>query len=185
MKALSIRQPWTWAILHAGKTIENRSWATDYRGPLLLHAAKGCTALEYEDGVEAIEDAVGHPVIVPKLAETIRNGVPGGDGPLERGGFVGIAQFVGVIPPYNRGEFVSPSADMAAAARLGIRLDHDAWRWHHPVQYGFVLAEVTPLPFLPWRGERGLFDVDIKKLREAEQRPAPREGWAKLLWGAP
>lgn len=24
--ALSVRQPWPWAILHAGKDIENRSW---------------------------------------------------------------------------------------------------------------------------------------------------------------
>lgn len=26
MKCLSIRQPWAWAILHAGKDSENRSW---------------------------------------------------------------------------------------------------------------------------------------------------------------
>jgi len=41
MKALSIRQPWAWAILHAGKDVENRTWQTFYRGPLLVHAPKG------------------------------------------------------------------------------------------------------------------------------------------------
>ena len=40
MKAISIRQPWAWAILHAGKDIENRPWNTDYRGELLIHAGK-------------------------------------------------------------------------------------------------------------------------------------------------
>jgi hypothetical protein len=40
MIALSIRQPWAWAILHAGKDIENRKWTTTFRGPLLIHAAK-------------------------------------------------------------------------------------------------------------------------------------------------
>jgi hypothetical protein len=40
MKALSIHQPWAWAILHAGKDIENRTWPTRYRGPLLIHASK-------------------------------------------------------------------------------------------------------------------------------------------------
>jgi hypothetical protein len=40
MKALSIRQPWAWAIVSGLKTIENRSWQTNYRGPLLIHAAK-------------------------------------------------------------------------------------------------------------------------------------------------
>jgi len=26
MKAISIRQPWAWAILHGGKSVENRDW---------------------------------------------------------------------------------------------------------------------------------------------------------------
>jgi hypothetical protein len=39
MKAISIRQPWAWAILYAGKDIENRVWTTPYRGPLLIHAS--------------------------------------------------------------------------------------------------------------------------------------------------
>ena len=40
MKCLSIRQPWSWAILHAGKDIENRSWRTGFRGRVLIHAGK-------------------------------------------------------------------------------------------------------------------------------------------------
>lgn len=39
VKALTIQQPWAWAILHAGKDVENRSWSTQYRGPLAVHAA--------------------------------------------------------------------------------------------------------------------------------------------------
>lgn len=38
--ALSIRQPWAWAILYAGKSIENRGWSTSYRGRIRIHAAK-------------------------------------------------------------------------------------------------------------------------------------------------
>jgi hypothetical protein len=40
MKALSVRQPWAWAILALGKDVENRSWRTEHRGPLLIHAPK-------------------------------------------------------------------------------------------------------------------------------------------------
>jgi ASCH domain len=40
LKALTIRQPWAWAIVYAGKDVENRRWRTSYRGPLLIHAAK-------------------------------------------------------------------------------------------------------------------------------------------------
>jgi hypothetical protein len=50
MKALSIRQPWAWLILHAGKDIENRDWPTRFRGRFLIHAAKGMTRDEYENG---------------------------------------------------------------------------------------------------------------------------------------
>jgi len=38
--ALSIQQPWAWAIVAGGKDIENRSWGHCYRGPILIHAAK-------------------------------------------------------------------------------------------------------------------------------------------------
>ncbi len=40
MVALSIRQPWAWAILHAGKDIENRTWKTSVRGRVYIHASK-------------------------------------------------------------------------------------------------------------------------------------------------
>jgi hypothetical protein len=39
MKALSIEQPWVYAILHEGKDIENRSWQRRFRGWLALHAS--------------------------------------------------------------------------------------------------------------------------------------------------
>lgn len=38
-RALSIRQPWAWAILNAGKRIENRPRRFHYRGPICLHAS--------------------------------------------------------------------------------------------------------------------------------------------------
>lgn len=39
-KALSIRAPWWWFILHGGKDIENRDWWTSFTGPVLIHASK-------------------------------------------------------------------------------------------------------------------------------------------------
>lgn len=33
LPAISIRQPWAWLILNAGKDIENRDWPTNFRGP--------------------------------------------------------------------------------------------------------------------------------------------------------
>jgi hypothetical protein len=49
MKAISIRAPWWWFILHGGKDIENRDWWTGYRGPVLIHASKWFRAQEVQD----------------------------------------------------------------------------------------------------------------------------------------
>lgn len=49
MKCLTVRQPWAWAILEAGKDIENRDWPTSVRGRVAIHAAKGMTRDEYEE----------------------------------------------------------------------------------------------------------------------------------------
>ncbi len=40
MRALSIQQPWAWAIAHGKKPVENRSWPVTYRGLLAIHASK-------------------------------------------------------------------------------------------------------------------------------------------------
>ena len=40
MRALTIRQPWAAAITFADKRVENRTWPTTYRGPVLIHAGK-------------------------------------------------------------------------------------------------------------------------------------------------
>lgn len=48
--AITIRQPWAWAVIHAGKDIENRTHHgvfRTHRGPLAIHAALGMTREEH------------------------------------------------------------------------------------------------------------------------------------------
>ena len=52
MKILSIRQPWAWLIVAGHKDIENRTWATNLRGEIYIHAGK---YVPYESEVEEIE----------------------------------------------------------------------------------------------------------------------------------
>jgi len=40
VKALSVQQPWAGLIVTGIKAVENRTWATTYRGPLWIHAGK-------------------------------------------------------------------------------------------------------------------------------------------------
>ncbi|MCT7372666.1 ASCH domain-containing protein [Mycolicibacterium llatzerense] len=38
IRALTVQQPWAWAIVNGDKQTENRTQAWAYRGPLLIHA---------------------------------------------------------------------------------------------------------------------------------------------------
>ena len=82
MKALSIRQPWAWAIIAAGKDIENRSWSTKFRGRFLVHAAKGMTRAEYEDCLDTMHHiSRTHPfpngLTLPAFEHLARGGIIG------------------------------------------------------------------------------------------------------------
>ena len=142
MKALSGRQPWWWAILHAGKRIENRRWNTSYRGPILLHASKGCTVDEFEGACDSMMDVFGRGFAaqIPELSA------------MPRGGIVGRARIVGCLPP--------DQYEAAQTGDVGGTMPHDIdLRWWAEGQFGFVLADVEPLPFVAWPGSLGLFHV--------------------------
>lgn len=62
--ALSVRQPWAWAILCCNKDIENRSWRApnpglSFRGRVAIHAAQGMTRDEYQEARDFI-DGLGY-----------------------------------------------------------------------------------------------------------------------------
>jgi hypothetical protein len=52
--ALSIRQPWAHAIIHLGKDIENRTWFTEFRGRVLIHASKTDKKSEREGFIDLV-----------------------------------------------------------------------------------------------------------------------------------
>ncbi len=77
--ALSVRQPWAWAIVHAGKNIENRSVAAITRGRMRpgrvgVHAAKGMTRDEYERARDFME-TLG--VACPRPNDLVRGAIIG------------------------------------------------------------------------------------------------------------
>jgi hypothetical protein len=79
MKAISIRQPWAWLIIAGHKDVENRSWATDYRGPLVIHAGQ-----QMSDERAAAE----------QLCRTQHIDLPD---TFERGGIIGIVTLVDCV----------------------------------------------------------------------------------------
>ena len=82
MKALSIRQPWAWLIIHSGKDIENRSWHTKFRGRFLVHASKGMTSNEFTQA----------------LLYCSERGLPMPDrDEMQRGGIIGSVELVDCV----------------------------------------------------------------------------------------
>lgn len=64
IRAITICEPWAWAVIHGAKRFENRSWYSDYQGPLVIHAGKstkwmkeGCALLR-KLGIEPPADLV-------------------------------------------------------------------------------------------------------------------------------
>jgi hypothetical protein len=84
--ALSVRQPWAWLILHGGKDVENRTWVTKVRGPILIHASAGMTREEYEYARRFADFVNGHTCRFPAIDE------------LQLGGIVGSVEIVDCVP---------------------------------------------------------------------------------------
>ena len=42
-RVLTLRPVWAWAVLHAGKRLENRSWSTSWRGWIWIHSGSAPT----------------------------------------------------------------------------------------------------------------------------------------------
>lgn len=136
MKALSIRQPWASLIVDCGKDIENRTWSTNYRGPVLIHAGKAHDQDDYES---AYNFTRGHPVTLPiewMMSDegSDRNHIDWMDDELPRGGIIGIAEITDCVSQSDSPWFMGP--------------------------YGFVLRNARPLDFFACPGKLSFFEVD-------------------------
>jgi hypothetical protein len=106
MKTLSVRQPYAWLIVAGFKTIENRTWRTNYRRPLQIHASKTLDASE----IAKIEAAFG--VVIDRSA-------------LHRGGIVGRVTLVDVVTSSSSPWFTGPFGWVLASPRM---LRFTPWR---------------------------------------------------------
>lgn len=137
MKALSIRQPWAWAIVQGHKPVENRSWQANHTGPLLIHAGQAFD----EEGLQSML------AVFPELRAQLPQR-------WDLGGIVGIAEAGGCVTTHSSRWFSGP--------------------------YGLVLRNARPLPFVPWRGQLGFFDVpDSAMQATGTDRASPAQAEAE------
>ncbi|BCJ89999.1 hypothetical protein IZ6_07340 [Terrihabitans soli] len=136
LKALSVRQPWACGLLYLGKPVENRTWRTEFRGRVLLHAAK---AEPDEIEIESVRQ-LGAAAIARLREECAETG-DHFDFPqlLDRGGIIGSIEIFDCVTHCPSPWFVGP--------------------------YGFLCRDPRPLPFTPFRGQLGFLDVPAEAVK--------------------
>lgn len=168
MKGLSLTQPWATLIAIGAKRIETRSWSTQYRGEIAIHAAKGlgpvggvrgltlqCAAKHFFDVLAAHADANGWPF--RSLTSMKEHPM------LPLGAIVAVA-------------------NLNAVHETQLLIAHEvvgrerAFGNYEPGRFGWLLTNVRALPKpVPCKGALSLWDVpeDVeasirKQLKEAE-----------------
>ena len=136
MKALTVQNPWAWAIIHGQKTVENRTQRWKYRGPLAIHAGlrwshRGNGIVSRLAGVDIPPFNVGHPSEI-------------------RGAIIGVVQLVDVHTAVP-GCCDSPWAEYAYA-------EHPTGTTRRDITH-LVLEDPRPVEPIPCRGALGLWTV--------------------------
>jgi ASCH domain len=79
MKIISIREPWASLIVLGHKDVENRTWMTKYRGPVLVHASQRADDVSVDDiakrfGVRLSDDLkLGGIVGITEIVDCVRS----------------------------------------------------------------------------------------------------------------
>lgn len=134
MRAITICQPYAHLIAAGDKLVENRTWPTNYRGRLAIHAGKSRAWLEPGD-LEILPGMVfGAVVATVDLIEClhVRSIFADWDG----GGF--YSGHHPNLPPH-----------------LHWLVEHE----HTEGPWCFVLADVQKIEPVPWKGQQGFFDI--------------------------
>jgi hypothetical protein len=163
MKALTICQPYAHLIClpdddARAKRVENRTWSTDYRGPLLVHAGKSRKFLSGDNyGIPIESMDFGAIIGVCQLAECFRLGT----GTLTIG--MMIVNGVEIMPP-------GTSVIKAAPDHIKRRFPWIEQHEHTEGPFCFVLTRVRRFEKpIPYRGSQGFFDVPMDAVLEAVQ----------------
>lgn len=161
MKALTIIQPWATLIASGHKMNETRSWKTNYRGEVLIHAGKN--PKDYTSGCY-IDDPDGRHFqeagITPNNFEE-----------LPRGSIIGKATLVNCIHINKEFRDHLKRSNPAEYAFGDYRIGRYAWVFENPVLFE------KPIPA---RGRQGLWNWEA----EDEQPAQPQINPMAALFGA-
>jgi len=134
MKALSLTQPWATLIIIGAKSVETRSWMTQYSGPIAIHASK---KFPDEDKDLCME---------PPFRQALRAGGILGPADLPTGAILGTAVLRGC-------RFTEDVAHQLSA-------EEQAFGNYEPGRFAWFLQDARRIAIpIPCRGKLGLWTV--------------------------
>jgi hypothetical protein len=131
VKALTVKQPWAWAIAAGYKTIENRATNWSYRGPLAIHAGARYSRRGWASPLIQAAQRASTPEVA-KLADI-------------RGAIIAVTQLTDVHPDTGCCRPWGESAYRDADGRTRTQLVH------------LVLADIAPVTPIDCPGKLGLW----------------------------
>ena len=162
MRAITVRQPWAWAIIFGQKDVENRTRniAGNYRGPVAIHASKGTSRDELSEALEMF-DQIGVERPQGRVAD------------LGFGVILGIVDLTDVhdsddcfdhdiyrLVRLYKADRAAYDALPDAGAGGVIGKARFCSPWAGDSQYHLMLANPRPLPEpIPYRGQLGLWNL--------------------------
>lgn len=184
MKALSLHQPYASAVAMGVKRIETRSWRTNYRGPLAIHATARVLP-QHECPAPVGPDGLGQPTCwLPEPWHDEKDGTDLLAFPVHYGAVVAVCGRVEVAPiggpfDFRTGIFEGDGGDFpgqpvivhnqlggpeslvvdTADGRVVDVSDQLPWGDFTPGRFGWLFEDVEPVwPPIPARGRQGLWE---------------------------
>lgn len=151
MKALTLTQPWATLVAIGAKRIETRSWRTNYRGPLAIHAAKEfprwCQSLCWQMPFTAV--LWRH--FEPKREEEIVERLP-------RGAVIATGYLIDCAPTERLMDSTYPILERTEFAKLMTPIER-AFGDFSPSRWGWIFKDMkrTSEP-IPAKGMLGLWE---------------------------
>ncbi|ADY51538.1 protein of unknown function DUF437 [Pseudopedobacter saltans DSM 12145] len=139
MKTLTIKQPWASLIANGIKDVENRSWKTNYRGEILIHA-----------GLDTVFD--GFMPDGSTVGEWLRlNGYDWHYNNVPHGAIIGKANLVDCTINHS---------SIWAEKSIKTLIDPSGAGFYHKPTYNWVFEDafLFPEPLLNVRGKLSLWD---------------------------
>lgn len=141
MRAISLHQPWASLVALGFKEYETRSWSTQYRGKLLIHAAKLLTpTFEFKSSDHGWLDLRKHCEVLPL------------------GAAVAVCNLTDCIQM------------TASTIQSQPQLERSVGDWQ-PGRYAWKLENIQAINPIPARGKQGLWIPDQDLIQQALGQP--------------